>query len=53
MDASGIPVICKPLGPEDSSAQASEMGPVFSQVTFKMEAFANAVWTEYISFLKL
>lgn len=37
MDAPGIPVVCKPLGPEDGSAQASEMGPVFSQVALKIE----------------
>ena len=48
LDASGIPVIRKPLGPEDGSAQASEMWWVFSQAALKTEC-VNAEWTECVS----
>lgn len=53
MDASGIPVVHKPLGPEDGSTQASEMELVFSEVALEVVESVSAVWTEYISPLQL
>ena len=53
LDASGIPVVHKPLGPEDGSTQASEVEVVFSEVALKVIESVSAIWTEYISPLKL